>query len=632
MAQDLSHLSGGQDTWGATRQLAIPANLADRLRSCITISKNGIYVSAGTLRSSTTVYQNQIEQYDLNGTFVRTWQTNASSSSYLNGLASDSDGSIYAFDVYNQQVSKFTSTGTIVKTWGAYGTGDGQFSGDSGYSRSRTSKSGSSIYYRPSNLIAVDSKKNVYVADYGNQRIQIFDSNGNFLRKFGSQGLSIEQFHTGPMAILVSSDDKLLVYERFTSTVNNSSSANHSVMKFDSNGNFVNRISTPQPGYNSVPSVNDSESYNPIFAQTAEGQLIIGEETVREYRSYGDSYWAISGYDPKTLTGIFHAREKNPAYSVSVFYKYAAVSAAFDAQGNLWMVRPDRVECLERQMRFDAYKPSKAVPLPSVLNVSQASGSKVVDIDFLVLDSDSSTVDIGLVALVGGTRSWSSLVVPKKFAAMTPAAGTLSFSGTLSSGTLASGSLAASVSTGKPYRVSWNASADMLGSNFASLSFGVIARDARPEIGVHYVTIPAESGAAAFKMSSNPVQEKDLYDLLMWLLARGDSRVAISGNTVVLTAAGQSYISGAPLPNTTPTQSIYVGYDYTTSSNRYLTVGTPSINGVAHDGTNTTVQGRALAYKLINCRPVSAAEKARAQAGRFNLTSVDDNSVVSLAP
>ena len=476
----------------------------------------------------------------------------------------------------------------------------------------------------------MDSKKNVYVADYGNQRIQIFDSNGNFLRKFGSQGLSIEQFRTGPTAILVSSDDKLLVYERFISTVNNSGSANHSVMQFDSAGNFINRISTPKPDYKSVPSVDDSEYDTPIFAQTAEGQLIIGEETVREYYPYGTRYWAISGYDPKTLTGIFHAKEKNPAYSV--FEKYAAVSAAFDAQGNLWMVRPDRVECLERQMRFDAYKPSTAVPLPSVLNVSQASGSKVVDIDFLVLDSDSSTVDIGLVALVGGTRSWSSLVVPKKFAAMTPAAGTLSFSGTLSSGTLASGSLAASVNTGKPYRVSWNASADMLGSNFASLSFGVIARDGRPEIGVHYVTIPADSGAAAFKMSSNPVQEKDLYDLLMWLLARGDSRVAISGNTVVLTAAGQSYISGAPLPYTTPTQSIYAGYDYTTSSSRYLTVGTPSINGVAHDGTNTTVQGRALAYKLMNCRPVSAAEKARAQAGRFNLTSVDDNSVVSLAP
>jgi hypothetical protein len=276
-------------------------------------------------------------------------------------------------------------------------------------------------------------------------------------------------------------------------------------------------------------------------------------------------------------------------------------------------------------MRFDVHKPSKAVPLPSVLNVSQASGSKVVDIDFLVLDSDSSTVDIGLVALVSGNRSWSSLVIPKKFTAMTPAAGVSGFSGPLTSGTLASGALASSVSTGKPYRVSWNAGEDMPGTNFASLSFGVIARDNRPEIGVHYVTIPAESGASTFKISSKPVQENDLSDLWMWLVARGDSRVAVSGNKVILTAAGQFYISGAPLPNATATSNFYI-------LNGETQVGTPFISGVVHDGTSTTVQGRAFAYKLINCRPVSPAERVRAQAGRFNLTSVTDNSVVSLAP
>jgi len=182
----------------------------------------------------------------------------------------------------------------------------------------------------------------------------------------------------------------------------------------------------------------------------------------------------------------------------------------------------------------------------------------------------------------------------------------------------------------------------MPGTNFASLSFGVIARDGRPEIGVHYVTIPAETSAAAFKISSKPVQENDLSDLWMWLLARGDSRVAVSGNKVVLTAAGQLYISGAPLPNYssgTPLQngplslgssSIVTYYSY--YPGQEPAVATPFINGVAHDGTSTTVQGRALAYKLMNCRPVSAAEKARAQAGRFNLTSVNDNSVVSLVP
>jgi hypothetical protein len=619
MAQDLMHLSGGQDTWGfAGRQLAIPADLANRARFCITISQNGIYVSSGTWNQNG-IYiprlgssplwkygdQNCIEQYDLNGSFVRSWETNTSSEgSYLSGLASDSDGNIYAFDGFLGTVSKFTSTGASSGFWGSKGTGDGQF-GDAGSLR------GLPEPRWPTNLIAVDSKKNVYVADIGNQRIQVFDSEGNFLHKFGSSGTSIEQFRTGPMAILVSSDDKLLVYESFTSTVNDSSSPNHSVMQFDSVGNFINRVSAPFFLGNSFYIDVAAFRRYPIFTRTPDGQLIIGSQA------------GIFGYEPKTLTRIFDAKEKKAAYSMS--NDPTVVSAACDTQGNLWIVRPGRVDCLERQMRFDVHKPSKAVPLPSVLNVSQASGSKVVDIDFLVLDSDSSTVEIGLVALVGGSRSWSSLVIPKKFTAMTPASGATGVAEPLTSGTLASGALAGFVSTGKPYRVSWNAGEDMPGTNFASLSFGVIARDNRPEIGVHYVTIPAESGASTFKISSKPVQENDLSDLWMWLVARGDSRVAVSGNKVILTAAGQFYISGAPLPNATATSNFYI-------LNGETQVGTPFISGVVHDGTSTTVQGRAFAYKLINCRPVSPAERVRAQAGRFNLTSVTDNSVVSLAP
>jgi hypothetical protein len=627
MAQDLTRLSGGQDTWGfAGRQLAIPANLAGRTRFCITINQNGIYVSSGEWiidpravavplgsRPPVSVLgkhgnQNCIEQYDLNGTFIRSWETTASGEgSYLSGLASDPEGNIYAFDGFLGTVSKFTSTGTAAESWGGIGTGDGQF----GYSGP-----GGSIgrTFWPNSLIAVDSKRNVYVADLGNHRIQVFDSTGKFLRKFGSQGTSIGQFGAGPSAILVSYGDRLLAYETFTSTVDDRVSANHSILRFDSGGFFLNRVSTPflSDRPSSVIDSFSSFAYQ-IFTKTPEGEIIIGDRS------------EVFGYDPGTLAKLFDATEKKTTDLTSSGSTVGG--AACDPQGNLWMIRPEGVKCLERQMRFDVHKPSKAVPRPSVLNVSQTSGSKVVDIDFNVSDSDSSTVDIGLVALVGGTRSWSSLVVPKKFSAMTPASGSLSFSGTLSSGTLASGSLAGSVSTGKPYRVSWNAAADMPGTSFASLSFGIIARDGRPEIGVHYVSIPAGPGAAAFKISSKPVQEKDLSDLWMWLLARGDSRVAVSGNKVILTAAGQSYIDGAPLPNATPTPSP-PRYDV----NGERAVGTPSISGVAHDGTSTTVQGRAFAYKLINCRPVTAAEKARAQAGRFNLTSADDNSVVSLVP
>jgi hypothetical protein len=51
-----------------------------------------------------------------------------------------------------------------------------------------------------------------------------------------------------------------------------------------------------------------------------------------------------------------------------------------------------------------------------------------------------------------------------------------------------------------------------------------------------------------------------------------------------------------------------------------------------HNGTTTTTQGRQFAYKLMNARAITAAEKARAAAGNFKLGSVNDNSVISLTP
>jgi hypothetical protein len=263
---------------------------------------------------------------------------------------------------------------------------------------------------------------------------------------------------------------------------------------------------------------------------------------------------------------------------------------AFDRAGNFWAVRDKKVECSERRMRFDLHKPVKSIPQPVVLAASQPAGSQTVDIDYQVSDSDSASVSAALMAFVGGTRSFSKLVVPKTFTSST------------------AGKLGAGVPTGVPHRVSWNAPADLVGQTFANLAFEVIAKDDRSELGVHYVVIPPDANnPAPLRISNKPVQDDDLADVWYWLLASGDPRVALSGGSVALTSAGQTYVSGAPTPLT----------------------GT-NIANVAHNGTASTLQGRAFVYKMVNCRPVTAAEKTRALAGKYNLNSVTDNSVVSL--
>ena len=80
-------------------------------------------------------------------------------------VAWDSDGNIYITDGYvNSRVAKYDKNGDWAKSWGEYGTQPGQF--------------------RIPHSIVIDRNNNVYVGDRTNHRIQVFDTDGRFLRMF----------------------------------------------------------------------------------------------------------------------------------------------------------------------------------------------------------------------------------------------------------------------------------------------------------------------------------------------------------------------------------------------------------------------------------------------------------------
>ena len=74
----------------------------------------------------------------------------------------DSAGNIYVADGFgsNNRVAKFNPDANFIKSWGQTGSEQGQFNGVRG--------------------IASDASDNIYVADAGNNRIQVFDSEGTF--------------------------------------------------------------------------------------------------------------------------------------------------------------------------------------------------------------------------------------------------------------------------------------------------------------------------------------------------------------------------------------------------------------------------------------------------------------------
>ena len=61
---------------------------------------------------------------------------------------------MYVADSYHDRVQKFDSSGNFITAWGSDGSGAGQFDNPTG--------------------LAVDSQGNVYVADLGNDRVQVW--------------------------------------------------------------------------------------------------------------------------------------------------------------------------------------------------------------------------------------------------------------------------------------------------------------------------------------------------------------------------------------------------------------------------------------------------------------------------
>ncbi len=81
--------------------------------------------------------------------------------------------------------------------------------------------------------IAIDSLDNVYVVDAGNDRIQKFDSSGIFISKWGSSGSGNGQFNS-PNAVTVDSSGNIYVADTY----------NDRIQKFDSSGNFIAKWGT----------------------------------------------------------------------------------------------------------------------------------------------------------------------------------------------------------------------------------------------------------------------------------------------------------------------------------------------------------------------------------------------------
>ncbi|MDD2239966.1 MAG: NHL repeat-containing protein [Kiritimatiellae bacterium] len=212
-------LEGPQDAWyevdawhswveGET------TNYLDRYICAMAIGPDErIYALAGN--------SNYVAVFEQDGAFVRKWGSPGSEDGQFNfnnsaSLAFDATGRVYVADYNNDRIQVFESDGTFVTNWGQYGTEDGMFNDPRG--------------------IAVGPNGLVYVVDYNNYRVQVFEQNGTYINKFGGQGDLDGQFsyRYNPESIAIDSQELLYIGSKNYSTPRTDI--------FDLDGNFVRRI------------------------------------------------------------------------------------------------------------------------------------------------------------------------------------------------------------------------------------------------------------------------------------------------------------------------------------------------------------------------------------------------------
>jgi len=137
------------------------------------------------------------------------------------GVAVDENQNVYVTDTSYVQV--FNSSGVRIRKWGTYGSGDGQLSYPKG--------------------IAVDKNGKVYVVDAGNNRVQVFDSAGNFLGKW-----SHEWWGSTLNDIAIDGSGNVYVTDTGSFSSDSHDFLGDSVKVFDSEGNFLRELGSHGTG------------------------------------------------------------------------------------------------------------------------------------------------------------------------------------------------------------------------------------------------------------------------------------------------------------------------------------------------------------------------------------------------
>lgn len=293
----------------------------------------------------------------------------------------------------NKCKSKCKTSTSFSFTIGTFGSGNGQFNAPWG--------------------VATDPNNNIYVTDTNNQRVEIFDANGNFSGAWGSNGNGDEQFKE-PRGIGVNKDGNSSNNSNLRVYVSDPGQPNEDrrVRKFNTNGSFQDEIGRSDLGAprdiaidsnNNVWVVDASGTgevflfdnrgnFRAIFSPGGSGALANpqGIGVFDDDNGNGDTFVFVADtgnnrvvkfrYDNNNTDGLTFIEEAGSTGSGSSRFN-EPVGMAVDKCGNVWVADRlnDRVQLLDKDLNFKNPLTSGFNRPTDVAVTSNGGGLYVVD-------------------------------------------------------------------------------------------------------------------------------------------------------------------------------------------------------------------------------------------------------------
>lgn len=253
----------------------------------------------------------RIQVFTNNGQFIRQWGKIGNLPGEFSGpgdLIIDTSNNIYVVDSGNHRIQKFDAQGKFIGMWGGRGAANGQLEYPSGiaidqannihtleengriqrFTSTGTWLSSWQSSQTPSTTIsldlAIDEANQIYVAEYGQNRIRKFSHEGVLLTSWGTQGNANGQFD-GLANIAIDVNGNVLVTEWW----------NARVQKFTSNGGWL-------AVWGSVGQGNGQFSAISGIDDDASGNIYISDAT-RIQKFQANSQWLLSWGDVSTASG-----------------------------------------------------------------------------------------------------------------------------------------------------------------------------------------------------------------------------------------------------------------------------------------------------------------------------------------